>query len=162
MDREMEREVWQRVRGPEHPNAAQALLPERLERLILEQQIDAGTLRQLSGRLRGPERTSVARMAAELENRVRSLTTLHYLLTGRRLRLKAPQPPLSADLPQAIREQYFRQQQTARELSGLGRDFSDYAGRFAEMERDARRNSRLLADILEGKLPTADRPHQKR
>ena len=99
MDHETERAVWQRVRGPGQLSAEEALLPERLERLILEQQIDAGSLRQLSARLRGPERASLARMAAEQENQARELTTLHYLLTGRRLRLKVPKPPLTADLP---------------------------------------------------------------
>ena len=162
MDHETERAVWQRVRGPGQLSAEEALLPERLERLILEQQIDAGNLRQLSARLRGPEKASLARMAAEQENQARELTTLHYLLTGRRLRLKVPKPPLTADLPQAIREQFFRQKQAARDLQGLQRDFSAYAAHFAGMEQAAQRNSCMLARILEGRLPSAERPPQKR
>jgi hypothetical protein len=162
MDRETERTVWQRVRGQGQLNAEEALLPERLERIILEQRIDASSLRQLSGRLRGPERAAVARMAAEQDNRARELTALHYLLTGRQLRLKVPTPPISADLPQALRELFFRQKQAARELQGLQRDFDMYADHFAAMEQDARRNSRMLAGILQGVLPSASPPPQKR
>ena len=97
MDQENEREIWRRVRQPGAVNAAEALLPERLEALIQEQRGSGAELRALGGRMQRPERQILLRMAAENENRARELTTMHYLLSGRRLRLR--QPPLPTPKP---------------------------------------------------------------
>ena len=98
MTRETEQAIWSRVRGPGAMNAETALLPERLEQLILDQKRNAAQLRQLSRRLSGPGRALLMRMAGESDDRARELTAVHYLLTGRRLRLQ-PKPAGSARGP---------------------------------------------------------------
>ena len=39
MEKQTEQEIWRRVRGPGGPTAEEAILPERLEALIVEQRL---------------------------------------------------------------------------------------------------------------------------
>lgn len=152
MDRETEQEIWRRVRQPGSMNAEEALLPERLEDLILEQRLNAGGLKTLAGRMTGTERQVFMRMASENENRASELAALHYLLTGRRLRLKQPEVPIPKPLPEALREVYFRQQQSARDFRNLAREFDGYGELFERLGAEAVRHSRLVMQALQGKL----------
>lgn len=152
MDRETEQEIWRRVRQPGSVNAEEALLPERLENLILEQRLNANGLKTLADRMGGTDRQVFLRMSSENENRARELTTLHYLLTGRRLRLKQQEVPIPKPLPEALREVYFRQQQSARDFRNLAREFDGYGELFERLGSEAQRQSRLIMQTLQGKL----------
>ena len=104
MDLQTEQAVWRRVKGPGAVTAEEAVLPERLEALILQEQADAAALRTLARRMGGQENAVLTRAAAGTEARARDLTALHFLLTGRRLRLKTPPVNPSGPLPEALRE----------------------------------------------------------
>lgn len=152
MTRETEQAIWSRVRGPGAMNAEQALLPERLEQLVLDQKQNAEQIRQLSGRLSGPGRGQLARMAGESDDRARELTALHYLLTGRRLRLRPKPEPLPRDLPEALRTVFLRQQEAARSFAALSGEFSDWAETFSRMERDSRSGMDRIARLLRAQM----------
>ena len=129
MEKQIEQEVWRRVRGPGGPTAEEALLPERLEALIVEQQAEAAELRSIARRLRGQQSAALTRIAAGVEARVRALTTLHYLLTGRRLRLQPPGAKANAPVSEALRSLSLRLRQTEvgrhERLGGHGSPLSD-------------------------------------
>ena len=149
----MEQAVWRRVQGGSPIRAEEALLPERLEAMIVEQQADAAELGALSRRLRGPSGGALVRQARQAEARVRWLTTLHYLLTGRRLRLQGPKPsPKPAPLPEALRGACLRAQQSERAYRALGEEFSDYAGAFSQKAAEASALGRTLLNALQAQL----------
>ncbi len=152
MDRETEQEVWRRVQRPGGLPAEQALLPERLERMILEQRMNAVELRSLAGRLPAQERRTFFRMAAETDGRAGELTTLHYLLTGRRLRLKLPPQRPAGDLSEALRSAYFRLKQSAEGFSDLAREFGSYADQFTRMASQARTHCDRIRRALQQRL----------
>ena len=152
MNRETELEIWNRVRGPGLLNAEQALLPERLEQAILDQKQNAAELRQLSRRFGGRDGGRLSRMAAQNDAGARELTALHYLLTGRRLRLMPKSEPLPRDLPEALRQACLRQQQAAKSFAALGREFSEWADTFSRMERAARSRFEDLSRLMEAQL----------
>ncbi len=152
MDREREQEVWRRVQRPGGLPAEQGLLPERLEQMILEQKMNAVELRSLAGRLNGQERRIFFRMASENDNRAKELTTVHYLLTGRKLRLKLPPQPPAGDLSEALRSAFFRQKQTAAGLSGLAREFENYADQFSRMADQAQSHCDRIRRVLQTRL----------
>ena len=148
MDLQTEQAVWRRVKGPGGMTAEEAALPERLEALILEQQADAAQLRALSARLRGQGRASLAQMARRADARARKLTTLHYLLTGRKLRLQAPKLPPPGPLPEALREAWQRNRQAGRAFAALGQEFGDFREDFAGFSADAKSEGRILEGLL--------------
>ena len=148
MDQQKEREVWRRVRAPGGLSAEEAVLPERLEALILEQQADAALLRGLSRRLQGAQSAALSRAAAGTEKRARELSTLHYLLSGRQLRLKTPPQPLNGPLPEALREACLRLRRSAQAFEALGAEFSDYADDFERWAGESRKQSRSLLQLL--------------
>ena len=152
MDRETEREVWRRVQRPGGLPAEQALLPEQLERMILEQKMNAVELRSLAGRLNGQERRAFFRMAAENDNRAKELTTLHYLLTGRSLRLKLPPQSPIGDVTEGLRRAFFRQKQSASGFSELARQFESYADQLARMANQAQNHSDRIRRTLQTRL----------
>lgn len=152
MDRETEREVWRRVNRPGGLPAEQALLPDRLERMILEQRMNAIQLRDLAGRLPAQERRIFFRMSSENDNRARELTTLHYLITGRSLRLKLPSQPAVGDLTEALREAFFRQKQSAAGFEALAQEFSGYADQFSRLADQAQRHSNRIRQALQAHL----------
>ncbi|MBQ6160499.1 MAG: hypothetical protein IJK24_06110 [Oscillospiraceae bacterium] len=152
MERQTEQEVWRRVRGPAGPTAAEALLPERLEALILEQRSSAAALRALARRLRGRQASLLAGMAAGTDATARELTALHYLLSGRRLRLQTPPAPPPGPLPEALRAACQRMRQSERAFSALQAEFSDYAEDFAKGARQSRNNTRTLMELLQSQL----------
>lgn len=152
MEKQTEQEIWRRVRGPGGPTAEEAILPERLEALIVEQRADAAALRELSGRLRGPQAAALSRMAVQAGKRAQELTTLHYLLTGRRLRLQTPRRPSLGPLPEALRATWLRMRQTERAFAGLQTEFSAYEDDFGHYVLELRANSRTLAATLQGQL----------
>lgn len=152
MTRETEQAIWSRVRGPGAMNAETALLPERLEQLILDQKRNAAQLRQLSRRLSGPGRAQLARMAGESDDRARELTAVHYLLTGRRLRLQPKPEPLPRDLPEALRTASLRQQEAARSFAALAGDFSDWSETFSRMGRDSRSMLERITRLLRAQM----------
>ena len=88
MDVQQELSVWRRVQAPDRLSAEEYLLPERLEGMILSLLETGALMKRLAGRTRGRDREILLRMSARNEGMVRRLRTLHYLLTGRRLRLK--------------------------------------------------------------------------
>ncbi len=152
MDRETEQEIWRRVRQPGSAIAEEALLPERLETLILEQKLNAEGLKTIAARLSGSERQIFLRMGAENENRARELMTLHYLLTGRRLKWKQSEVPVPKLLQEALRDAYFRQQQATRDFRNLSREFSNYAELFERLCAESSRQSKLIMQALQGRL----------
>ena len=154
MDLQTEQEVWRRVKGPGPVTAPEALLPEKLEALILEQRTDAAALRDLSRRLRGQGSAVLNREAGRTEARVRELTTLHYLLTGRQLRLRTPPPVPGGPLPEGLRTLCLRLRQTTRACESLGEEFSDYAREFEGFAADARTQVRVLTQVLQSQLRT--------
>ncbi|MBO4418492.1 MAG: hypothetical protein J5789_01505 [Oscillospiraceae bacterium] len=152
MDLQTEQAVWRRVKGPGDMTAQEAVLPERLEALILEQRAEAAELRALARRMRGQGSAALNRMGARAETRVRALTTLHYLLTGRQLRIQPPRLPPKGPLPEALREAYLRSRQAARSFEALGKEFSDYEEDFADYAADTKSDSRSLAGLLQQQM----------
>ena len=152
MDLQTEQAVWSRVKAPGGMPAEEALLPERLEALILEERSLAVSLRGLSSRLRGPRRDELSRLAARNEARARSLTTLHYLLTGRRLRLQPPRLPKPGPLPEALREACLRTRQSTRAYQALAQEFSAYEEDFARYADQTRADVRGLTGLMEQQL----------
>lgn len=153
MDLQTEQAVWRRVKGPGAVTAEEALLPERLEALILQEQADAAALRGLSRRMNGQGRAVLSRAAAATDSRARELTALHYLLTGRRLRMKTPPVQSSGPIPEALRETCLRLEQTARAYKSLETEFSDRAELFSRFARDSREQARILLSQLKNHLP---------
>jgi hypothetical protein len=148
MDLQTEQAVWRRVKGPGGMTAEEAALPERLEAVILEQQAYAALLRALSARLRGQGRGSLLQMAQRADARARKLTTLHYLLTGRRLRLQAPKLPSPGPLPELLRGAWQRNRQAGRAFEALGQEFGDFQEDFAEYSADTKGDGRILEGLL--------------
>lgn len=148
MDLQTEQAVWQRVKAPGALTAEEAVLPERLEALILEQRADAASMRMLSRRMRGQGSTALARLAGRCEARAQRLTTLHYLLTGRRLRIQTPKLPTPGPLPEALRAAWLRSKQAAKSFDALRAEFSDYAEDFADDAMEAKNDGRTLESLL--------------
>lgn len=153
MDLQTEQAVWRRVKGPGAATAEEALLPERLEALVLQEQTDAARLQSLAKRIKGQGSGVMNRIAAETEARARELTALHYLLTGRRLRLKTPPPGAPGPLPEALRELCLRMEQTAKAYRSLEAEFSDRAELFARFARQSREQAGRLLSQLQSHLP---------
>ena len=152
MDLQTEQAVWARVKGPGGMTAEEAVLPERLEAMILEQRADAASLRALARRMRGQGSATLAKLAERNTARARKLTTLHYLLTGRKLRLQTPKPQKPDPLPEALRAAWLRTRQAARAYDALREEFSDYAEDFADYAMDAKTDGRTLEGILRQQL----------
>ena len=152
MDLQTEQAVWSRVKGPGGMTAEEALLPERLEALVLEQRAEAARLRALSGRVRGQGSAALARMARRSDARAGSLTALHYLLTGRRLRLQTPRLPKPGPMPEPLREACLSTRQTARAFEALSREFSDYAEDFGGYAAEVKSDARVLTELLKDQL----------
>lgn len=149
MDLQTEQAVWRRVKGPGAAAAEEALLPERLEALILQEQADAAVLRTLARRMGGQGSAVLSRVASGSEARARELTTLHYLLSGRRLRLKAPPAVIKGPLSANLRQTCLRMEQTAKAYGCLEKEFSDRAELFSRFARQAREQSRSLMTQLQ-------------
>ena len=154
MDLQTEQEVWRRVKAPGNVTARETLLPERLEGLILEQRGEAAELRALARRLRGQGAAALNRTAAGIEARTRELSTLHYLLTGRKLRLPSPPPRLKGPETELLRELILRLRQSAQAYESLETEFSDYAGDFSRCASDTRSQARRLTQLLQTRLQT--------
>ncbi len=152
MDPETEREIWRRVQQTDRLNAEEILLPERLERTIQEQRTLTALLLRTARRLGGGERTALLRMAAGTRSAAEELTTLHYLLTGRELRLKAMPLPPTAPVREELRELCLRIRRSAKEMNALAADFSAYADQFRAQEQVLKRAERGVSDVLKGKL----------
>ena len=152
MDLKTEQAVWSRVKGTVGMTAEEAVLPERLEGLILQEQADAAALRELSRRMGGQGRGDLTRIANETAARARELTALHYLLTGRRLRVKTPNRPIKGPLPEALRELCLRLEQTGKSYAGLEQEFSERADLFGRCARQSRKQADLLLSQLKNQL----------
>ena len=152
MDLQTEQAVWSRVKAPGGVSAEEAVLPERLEALILEEGSLARSLRSLAPRLRGPQKAELQRIAARNESRARSLTTIHYLLTGRRLRLRPPRPSRPGPLPEALREACLQMRQCVRAYEALEKEFSAFEEDFARYSNQSRTDARGLTAFLEQQL----------
>lgn len=155
MDYQAEAAVWRRVRGP-GPTAEEALLPERLEALVLEQMGEQEALKRLSRRLGSGQGAAVARLAAQLRAQTRELTTLHYLLTGRRLRLKAPAPAASGSVTEELRLACLRAAQSARAFRSLAEEFREQAEDLSRYARECEGRQRRLTGILRSRLDRAN------
>ena len=156
MDLQTEQAVWRRVRGPGGVSAQEALLPERLEALILEERSRAQELRALARRVGGGRSGRLSRAAAQSEARSRSLNTLHYLLTGRRLRPQEPPLPRPAPTPEALRQAALSLRESVRSYESLAREFEDYAQDFSRYADETRSQLAAVTDILQSRL-TAER-----
>ena len=152
MDQQTEQAVWRRVKGPGPVNAGEALLPERLEALILEERSGAAALRELARRVGGQGRAALTGMAGQTEARAGRLETLHYLLTGRRLRLRTPRPGPAGPLPEALRAACLRMRQSAAAYEALAREFSSWEEELSRSAARARENARVLTGLLERQL----------
>ena len=152
MDPETEREIWRRVRQNDRLNAEEILLPEKLEESIQERQMLTDLLVRTAQSLSKGERTALLRISAQLRSDIRELTTLHYLLTGRRLKLPPGQLPPKAPIREELRALYFRFRRAAKNSDLLSKDFSEYEKEFREDAQVLRRAERTIAGILKGKL----------
>ena len=152
MDPETEREIWRRVRQNDRLNAEEILLPEKLEESIQERQMLTDLLVRTAQSLSKGERTALLRISAQLRSGIRELTTLHYLLTGRRLKLPPGQLPPKAPIREELRALYFRLRRAAKNSDLLSKDFSEYEKEFREDAQVLRRAERTIAGILKGKL----------
>lgn len=152
MDMQTERAVWRRVNGNGGLPAEEALLPERLEALILQERGDAACLRMLANRMGGQGSRAMLQIAASTETRVRELVTLHFLLTGRRLRLQTPPCGRPGDPVEALRAACLRMEQTSRSYERLGEEFSRRAEQFSKYARQSREQSRRLMAQLQNRL----------
>lgn len=152
MNPQTEREVWSRVRAPGQITAEESVLPERLEALVSAERENAAELRAASGRLRGGERAAFLRMANEDEACASELCTMHYLMTGRRLRIRAEAARLPQDLPEALRRLWQRQREAAEAYEALSRDFSAYAASFQKYARRSQKQMARISAALRGKL----------
>ena len=153
MDLQTEQAVWRRVKGPGAVTAEEAVLPERLEALILQEQADAAALRTLARRMGGQENAVLTRAAAGTEARARDLTALHFLLTGRKLRLKTPPVNPPGPLPEALRELCLRLEQTAKTYRSLEAEFAERAELFGRFARQSREQARSLLSQMKNHLP---------
>ena len=149
MDLQTEQAVWRRVRGPGNMTAEEAVLPERLEALILEQQSLAAAQRELARRMRGSQSAAMSRMAGLTMAQARELIALHYMLTGRALRLQTPRPQLPGPMPEALRETWQRLRQTTRTYESLETEFGDYANDFSRFSRQTRDHARALMEVMQ-------------
>ena len=155
MDYQAEEAVWRRVRGP-GPTAEEALLPQRLEALALELMGEEEALKRLSRRLGGSQGAAVSRLASQLRAGTRDLTTLHYLLTGRRLRLKPPAAAPSGSVTEALRLACLRAAQSARAFRGLAEEFQEQAEELKRYAQDSEARQRSLTRILRSRLDRAN------
>ena len=144
MDRETEREIWKRVQSGGQIGSEEALLDERLEKTILAAKQSAADLRRVAARLNPSQRGKFLRMAAQSENSEEELTAIHYLLTGRRLKLHPKPGRLPQELPEALRAIWMQIRDLSRDYAALSRDFSDYADSFEQMRK---RNDSFLPQI---------------
>ena len=152
MDQQSEQAVWRRVKAKGSVTAEEALLPERLEALILQERADAAALRMLSRRMGGQGSAPVSRAAASSEARARTLVTLHYLLSGRRLRLQTPPCGKQDDLPEALRQASLRMEQTAAAYASLAKEFPERGELFSGLSCQARGQYRALTARLQSLL----------
>lgn len=149
MDPKTEQAVWRRVSTVGSVTAEEALLPERLEALILQERADAASLRQLARRMGGQGSAPVLRAAARTEARARSLVTLHYLLTGRQLRLQTPPCKNQGTPLEALREASLRMDQTARTYARLAEEFPARGEFFSDLGCQCRGQYRALTAQLQ-------------
>ena len=152
MDPEKEREIWRRVQRNDTLNAEETLLPQRLESDIQEQRRLSSHLLRTAGMLRGGERTVFQRMARDTASGADRLTTLHYLLTGRILRLRALPLPPKRPLPEELRSLYFSVRQSAKEMSALAGEFAEFSDLFREREQALIGAERKISAVLQGKI----------
>ena len=152
MDYQSEQAVWRRVKAGGSVSAEEALLPERLEALILQERADAASLRRLARRMGGRGSAAVTRAAASAESRARRLLTLHYLLSGRQLRLQTPPCPKQGTPLEALREASLRMEQTAKSYEALAEEFPERSRLFAELGCQSRGQYRALATQLQALL----------
>ena len=153
MNYETEQAVWRRVRGPgEELSAGKALLPERLEALLLEEQATEAQLRALARRTGGNRSRVLQRLANRTGKRIGELSALHFLLTGRRLRLKPPAFPGKVTFPDSLRAVWLRQQQSARAYDSLAKEFREEAQELETWSSGIRADNRQLASLLQGRM----------
>ena len=108
----------------------------------------------MSRRVSGARSGRLSRIAAQCEARSRSLRTLHYLLSGRRLRLQSPPLPRPAPLSEALRQAALDLRQTAQSYESLEREFEDYAKDFARYAAETRSQLAAVIEILQAHLGT--------
>lgn len=156
MDQSTEQAVWRRVKGPEPMTAEEALLPERLEALIQEQRGDGALLEALSRRMGGGQGTRLRSMAAGTGSRVRELTTLHYLLTGRRLRPRPAGPPPRGPVTELLRTAALRARQAAAAYRALGGEFQSWQEDLSRMARASETQARALTALLRQRLQQSE------
>ncbi len=156
MDHQTEQAVWRRVNAVGSVTAEEALLPERLEALLLQERADAASLRQLSRSMNGTGSAAVARVAAKTEARTRTLVTLHYLLTGRRLRPQTPPCGKPGETLEALRAASLRMEQTVKTYERLAEEFPERKALFSELGCQSRGQYRALTvqiqTMLSGRL----------
>lgn len=152
MDQQSEQAVWRRVRAGESVTAEEALLPERLEAMILQERAEAASLRLLARRMGGKGSAAVPRAAAGSEARARRLLTLHYLLSGRQLRLQTPPCGKQGAVLEALREAGLRMEKTAKDYERLAEEFPQRSELFTELSAQCRAQYRALARQLQAML----------
>ena len=152
MNPETEREIWRRVQQTERLNAEEILLPERLETAIQEQRLLSELLVRAAQRLPKGARSGLLQSAAQLRDGVRSLTTLHYLLTGRRLRLHPLPTPPAEPVPSELRRIWARLKKASGETALLERDFQEYAEDLRDRRIVLDRARRSVSEALKGNL----------
>ena len=152
MDQQTEQAVWRRVNALGSVTAEEALLPERLEALILQERGDAAALRQLARCMGGQGSAAILRAAAGTEARARSLVTLHYLLTGRQLRLQTPPCGKPGDRMEALRQASLRMDRSAGTYAKLAEEFPDRSQLFSELGCQCRSQYRALTAQLRSLL----------
>ena len=152
MDPETEREIWRRVQQTDRLNAEEILLPEKLEQAIQDQRTLTALLIRTARRLPNGDRSALLRIAADTRSGTEELSTLHYLLTGRQLRLRPRPLPPQKPVREELRDLYHRFRSAAGEAGAIAGQFSDYADRLRERERQLTLAARGISTVLKGKL----------
>ena len=153
MDMQTEQAVWRRVKGPGSMTAEEAVLPERLEALLIQELATISFLRLLSGKMRGQASTALFQIVKKTENRTRELTAMHFLMTGRTLRIKTPPVSVPDSISDALRVACLRMKQTAKSYEGLSAEFANSAEDFSRYVRQTQEQAGTLLGLLRNQLP---------
>lgn len=144
-----ERVVWERVQSTGTITAENALLPERLTALIEGERKTAAACTQLACRLSGSAGMALRRIRAQAENRARQLTALHFLLTGKRTCIKAPQVPFHKNLCEALRENCLSMLALQEQYGKVAAEFPAHADTLDCLSLSLRNDLRTVTGILE-------------
>ncbi len=157
MDPNQAQAVWQRVSAPGSADTQTQIAAQRLERLIVVEQLSRAELRALADRP-GREKQSLLRLSRAAAQREQSLVTLYYLLTGRRLRLKPPKPETKGPYLERLRAAYLRRSRAEEDYASLSSDLARESDQLAALARTSGREKEQLRNMIRAQLANEPRP----